>query len=799
MIHLVNIISLFSILTTLCMAQEIPSQENRDWDDLKHAWRANWINHPTASPTDYGVFHFRKTFKLDTIPVSFIIHISGDNRYRLFVNGQPVCSGPARGDRLHWRYETVDIAPYLTPGKNVLAALVYNYGIYKPAAQHSFRTAFILQADLPEYYFINTDQTWKVLHNRTYHPIKITSKIAHGFYAICPGDSLDAVDYPWGWQDTDFDDSNWFSAAAISRGVSWGYMHGEPWYLVPRTIPLMEEREQPIPELVHTTGIQAHGDFLRKEKPLHIPANSTISLLVDQTYLTMGYPQLQVSGGKGSRIKLTYAEALFDAAGRKGNRNEIAGKTIEGVYDVFLPDGGKDRTFTPLWIRTWRYIQLDITTKSKPLALKSFIGQFTAYPFEATASFQSSDSSLKKLWEVGWRTARLCALETYYDCPYYEQLQYIGDTRIQALVSLYISGDDRLMRNALKLFDDSRIATGITYSRYPSHIGQFIPPFSLLWIAMVHDYYMHRSDDAFIRQFLPGILAVLNYFERHLDKNNLIHGLEWFNFVDWADAFYWGVPPGVDWGHSTLISLQFVYALQLASDLFSYCNLQNDANSYRQLAQKIQEAVTSNCFDIPRQLYAESPAKDIFAQHSNIMAVLTDTAPENEQRRIITQILADTSLIECTLYFKFYLFLALKKVELGDYYLDQLNPWRRMLDTGLTTFAETDIGTRSEIGSRSDCHAWSASPNYFFLSLICGITPAEPGFRSVLIQPNLGSLNHIKGRMPHPLGMIEVELRRKGKSGLIGSITLPPDLTGFFIWNEKRILLTGGRQNIKTE
>ncbi len=39
------------------------------------------------------------------------------------------------------------------------------------------------------------------------------------------------------------------------------------------------------------------------------------------------------------------------------------------------------------------------------------------------------------------------------DCPYYEQLQYGGDTRIQGLVSMYMTGDGRLIKNAIEQLD----------------------------------------------------------------------------------------------------------------------------------------------------------------------------------------------------------------------------------------------------------------------------------------------------------------------------------------------------------
>ena len=115
--------------------------------------------------------------------------------------------------------------------------------------------------------------------------------------------------------------------------------------------------------------------------------------------------------------------------------------------------------------------------------MESLTANFTAYPFEERASFKSNDADLDKIWQISWRTARLDAHETYMDTPYYEQLQYVGDTRIQALISYSVAGDDRLARQALEAFNLSRIPEGITRSRYPSSLPQNIPTFSLLWIS----------------------------------------------------------------------------------------------------------------------------------------------------------------------------------------------------------------------------------------------------------------------------------------------------------------------------
>src|SRR5690349_11726882 len=152
----------------------------------------------------------------------------------------------------------------------------------------------------------------------------------------------------------------------------------------------------------------------------------------------------------------------------------------------------------PLTWRTWRYLQIDVEATEQPVRVERLTNWFSAYPFPQRASFSSDDDSLRAIWDIGWRTARLDAHDTYMDTPYWERLQYIGDTRIQALISYTVAGDDRLARQAIEAFNDSRIPDGLTQSRYPSSLVQIIPTFSLLWIGMVHDFWMYRGDQDFV-------------------------------------------------------------------------------------------------------------------------------------------------------------------------------------------------------------------------------------------------------------------------------------------------------------
>lgn len=763
---------------------------------LRTYWQAQWVSHPAVSQYTYGVFHFRKSIDLAQKPGSYVIHVSADNRYRLFVNGQAVCSGPARSDLLNWNYETVDLAPYLKAGRNVLAAAVWNAAESRPFAQITYQTGFLMQGDTEREKVVNTNDSWKVWHNTAYQPLVLDKAKLKSYSVTGDGDYVNGSQYPWGWETPGFDDSAWQKPrAAWFIAKPRGMGTDGNWALVPRQIPLMEEKPERLKKIRRGLALAKDTIFVTGKQPITIAANTQATLLFDQTYLTNAYPELMVSGGKDAVMTLTYAEAMVDGKQQKGNRNDVEGRQIVGLQDRFVADGGAKRLFRPLWFRTYRYLQLEVETKGAPLVINDLYGMFTGYPFEEKGYFKSGNPLHARIWEVGWRTARLCAAETYFDCPYYEQLQYVGDTRVQAMISLFASGDDRLMRKAITDFDHSRIPDGLTQSRYPCYDTQVIPTFSLFWTCMVHDYWMHRQDDAFVRERLKGVADVLEWHRQRLDADAMLGRVEWWNFVDWS--WPWidaerigGVPDGSFTGGSSILSLQYVYALQRAAQLFAAFGRAEEAKNYVETAQKLAAGTYRRCWDDARGLLADTPAKNAFSQHANIMAVLTDALPAGRQAALLQKITTEKNIRPCTYYYQYYLFEALEKTGLGDKYLSMLQPWQDQLAIGLTTFAENPEPTRS------DCHAWSASPVYHFLSLVCGIRPDAPGFAKVKIEPNLGGLPQVEGQVPHPLGNITVKFVST-KKGLKGEITLPANLSGRLIWRGREMPLKAGKQKVE--
>lgn len=774
---------LMSITSGKSYSQSLNSANERK------SWNANWISAQGIDGNAYGVYYFRKNINVDEKPERFIIHVSADNRYKLFVNGELVSLGPARGDIYFWNYETLDLAPFLKSGENNISALVWNEGELRPEAQMSIRTAFILQGNTEKEEILNTNNSWKCMQDMGY-------SAAPSIFCASTGEMVDMRKSIMDWNAPTLDDSKWPNARILTRALVKGEWDGAGWMLVPSTLPQMELKYDRIKSLRKIEGMTAPADFPETKTTVTIPAHTKVTMLLDQTYLTNAYLTLTFDKGENAQIGIKYAETLMDEftgfGARKSNRNKVDGKIFYGRRDSLISNGQMGQNYTTLYWRTFRYIQLSVQTEDEPLTITDIYGTFTGYPFQQEAVFNTENDEINKMLDIGWRTARLCAMDTYWDCPFYEQLQYIGDTRIQAMITYYNSSDDRLARNALTLMDHSRLAEGVTLSRYPSKGTQVISTFSLWYIGMLHDYWMYRPDAEFVKEKLAGTRAILDFFSKYQQEDGSLKDTPYWNFVDWANGDGWmiGISPKGPDGSSAIIDMQLLCAYQWAATLESKLGMAAYAELYKQKADHLKETIRNKYWDSSRNLFSDTKEKKHFSQHANALAILTGLIEKDNVKPICNSLLTDESLTQCTLYFSYYLYQALVKGGMGDYYMDWLDVWRNAMEEGLTTWPET---SNLEY-TRSECHAWSSSPNIEFYRTVLGIDSDAPGFSSIKIEPHLGALTNVGGKIPHPKGEISVKYELQEKHWKI-AIEIPETVTGTFVWKGKIYTLKEGNND----
>lgn len=761
------------------------------------AWNSQWITHPDIDKSAYGLIHLRNSFTLEDIPEQFIVHVSGDNRYRLYVNGREVCYGPQLADIRHWRYETIDLAPYLLKGKNTVAVEVMNWGVERSYGIISFKTGFLLQGNSDKEAFLNTNYNskWKVLKNEGMYEKTVFwrggGEIVGGFYASNPTDSVLASQYPWGWQQSDYNDSDWQSPEVIFAQPKTNAGAGHGWILQPRTTAIQSNQKEPFTQIIRSDVNGIEKDIKFGKGPLTIPANSTQTLLIDQGYVTLGYPKLHLSGGKSATIKIKYSEALYDLKNQKGNRNETDGKIIKGISDVYVMDGGENRIFQPMWFRTFRFIQLEIETGNEPLYIEDYYNVYSASDFPVKATFKTDDPDYQKIWDICWHSMKICAQDNLMSDAYYEQMQYVGDLRPHLKGWTTLTGDLSYFHNAMEQFNNSRLPDGNITSCYPLKATFVHPTYSLIWIDMLHDLMMQEGDEKRISSYLCEIQEVFDYYESLINENGLVGKSSYQMFIDWYLPKGGNSVANKD-GNSAILTLNYAYTLHKAAGVMAWLGHSEKASFYRSQGQKYAKVVRNLCYDTAKGIYADDPEMTFYDQRASILAVLCGAHNQQESAALMKKLQdSDTQFdSKANLFYYFYLFEAMEKTGKGNF-TKQLQPWKDIVAMGMSGTPEKRI----EQHPRSEIHPWTAHPVHFFFSVVAGIRPTSPGFETVVISPNPNELKIIEAIYPTIKGDISVNLNvDKGK--IKGDVTLPESVTGVFNWQGKIVNLKSGKTNL---
>jgi len=300
---------------------------------------------------------------------------------------------------------------------------------------------------------------------------------------------------------------------------------------------------------------------------------------------------------------------------------------------------------------------------------------------------------------------------------------------------------------------------------------------------------MYTPDEQFVKNMLPGVRSDLSFFQSYQAKNGSVENLPWWNFMDWLEGWDWVIPVTGSNDRTASIDILLYQAYEWAADLESKIGNKGLADAYKNKAKILKKTIFELYFNKNRGLFADTEKKDYFSEQTNTLAITSGLVGKGQAKKIMYRMLTGTSLNQCTSYFQYYFNVALRMSGYGDRYVDQLQEWRDQLNLGLTTWRETPEP------SRSDCHAWSSSPNIELFRTVLGIRTAAPGYKKVLIEPHPGKLNQVSGSVPHPEGTISVAIERKGKNRTFFQISIPEGIDGELIWKGKTYSLTGKEIN----
>ena len=752
------------------------------------AGQESWQARAKAGDAPSWFFLFRNDFFSNGMKLRF--DVSADERFVLCLDGKPIARGPQRGMVEHWYYQSYEIDG-LEPGAHRLDVVCWQLSASSPNAQLSYRGGFLLKAEGGYDEQLTTGKgRWRVaqLANTTMTDRGTSDAFGTGTQCRVIGTGILREEPAAG---------DWSSATVVRRAVGqdrwWERQAG--WMLFPADRPdQMYEVKTPgrIVNVVHDLT-----------KPFVVPSNAEMDLWWDLGDYYCAYPELETSGGKGASVVWGWAESLHDDKDFKGNRNEWKGKRFSHVFsDAFVSDGRDDAFFTSPWWRCGRWCRVTLKTADEPLEVRRIAIGETRYPLSVDFSFKCDDPSVDDIVRISRRTVESCMHEMLFDCPYYEQQMYPGDTRIQLQILNALTADPRMARFAISVYDWSRRDSGFVPMNFPSRALQESCTYTMCWIMMLRDHLYWRNDLSFLRERMPGVRAALDGLSRFEDAEGLLSNMPGWSFVDWVKD--WsnanpeapvGCAPSGRFGTevSSINNLLYLMSLQAAEAVDATLGERELAARWHRKASRLGKSVLNRFWSDERGLIADTESKECFSEHAQALGILTGVLEGVRREHAVAALVDRRGVAPASSYFSYYILEALTHSDRADIVLERLGCWRNYLTLGACTTFETQ-----HADARSDCHAWSASPIYFLSSAIAGVRPAEPCYRSVRIAPQPGPLKWIKTTSPTPKGEIRLDLRFDGMA-VRGSVCLPQELSGEFQWRGRSLRLKPGATDVNME
>jgi alpha-L-rhamnosidase len=785
-------------LTDRETAKETPLFEQGQWPAL-------WIHSPKPVPGPHFLL-FRKTLHIEQ-PLRVRVHVTADERYILWLNGERVAEGPERGDPDDWYFDSYDVE--LEAGVHTLLARVHALGSAAPRAQMSLRPGFLLAAEgaTANDLLATGVSPWDVvcLPGYAFESPFDKESFSIGFNCIHDGRSMD-------WDLECGQGQSWLPAEKGLPGADPAKRNRYPTTHLLNPALLPARNRQPfrggsvrVVEAIPNANaemrypcpnnepemVASWNRLYREGKTIKLPKHTQLRVLIDmEDYIGADYA-ITFKGAAGASIKVALAESLFEDTDfvNKGQRNQIEGKYYKGIGDTFIASGSNDpNRFESIFWRSGRYLELSINTQDTPMQIEKLELYRVGFPIAWDYDFTSDDPSLQAIRPLVERTLAASTDDSFMDGPYYEQMLWVGDLVQTQLTHFVTHLDLPLARKAMRSFDASRMHDGLTCARWPARDRMIIAPFSLYWIELIHDYAYWRGELDSLRQHMPGVRGVIDAFLGMYNGDGLLEIHKGWNFVDWVPEWPMGIPPGADGGVSSILNWQFVRILGKYATLEALFDEPELAARAKRIAETLSTVLCAQLWDDAQGLFRDAPQAETYSEHAQALAILSDCLPDELRSRLSG--FTSRPMTRATISFSHFIFEALFKMCQPMAFFERLSDWKLLPGKGFLTLPE------GPEPSRSDCHAWGSHPLYHLMASVLGIRPASAGFATVEIRPQPGPLLQAKGHIPHPQGSIEVALEIvRGQAR--ARVTLPKGLTGKLMLNNGCHSLVPGVQTFE--
>jgi len=723
-----------------------------------------------------GAFHedrrnvyadFRHDFRIGRKNGPARIAVTADQCYMLYLNGEYIGRGPARGYQWSWPYDEYDLSGKVRPGHNWISVRVYNAGRSTFQYIHQAAYGMICAGGICGKRILS-GEAWK-------------GRVSSANYRDTAKYSV-TLNYQE-WIDARLDDQEWITSARCPPGwkppavkLPFGCM---PWHsLEPRRIPnlgneILEYRQ------VAGRGRGASEAGYEKDANLTLPWFRELEHLRWERINTGGSSAAIKATGHGKLEAVVFdmgrpavGTLIVETAGAKG------GEILDFFFCEVVSDAGRPVLHDPekdcivamsnrLVLRKGRtryeffqmighrYVTVIARNTEAPLTVSLRLRE-TIYPMEIKGAFMSGDEKLNQIYKICVQTQRVCSLDSYVDTPWREQCQWWGDARVQAQNTFHLSADPRLLLRGIRSIARQEAPNGLTYGHAPTVMHDAIlPDFSLTWLLTIWDYYFQTGDVELFREQYARIKRLLGYFRGEgRSRNGLLRfDRRYWLFLDWSDLYREGNP--------ALLNLWYILALERLAKLAGLAGMSREQKELTHEYRAFRQKVIAAFWDKTKGMFCDGltdKGKKVekYSIHTQTLAVLCGLQATQHKAMLEKLLLPyargnEISGAMPSSYWLTYVYEALKRSGYGKEVVRHIREkWEPMIKYG---------GTREtfhrQIGLDSVTHAWSAHPLYHLAGTLGGILQKSAGWKEIIFRPIImPEYKFVETVVPTPQGNI---------------------------------------------